>query len=70
MTEEDLQVISSAATLVVPVCGMAVDPPAGVSLQWEGRDYRFCDVACRDTFQEDPERWAEPLEHVDEPVSH
>jgi len=60
----------SAATQVDPVCRMAVDPPAGVSLQWEGRDYRFCDVACRDRFQDDPERWAEPLKHVDEPVSH
>jgi YHS domain-containing protein len=61
---------TSAATQVDPVCGMAVDPPAGVSLQWEGRDYRFCDVACRDTFQDDPARWAEPLKHVDEPVPH
>lgn len=49
---------------------MAVDPPAGVSLRWAGHMYRFCDVACRDTFQEEPERWVEPLSHVDEPVPH
>ena len=68
--KEDLQLFTSAATQVDPVCGMAVDPPAEVSLQWQGRDYRFCDIACRDTFQDDPERWAEPLKHVDEPVPH
>jgi Cu+-exporting ATPase len=62
--------MSSNSTLIDPVCGMAVDPPAGSSLRWEGREYRFCDVACRDTFQDEPERWAEPLSHVDEPVPH
>ena len=62
--------ISNPTTQIDPVCGMAVDPPAGVSLRWAGHMYRFCDVACRDTFQEEPERWVEPLSHVDEPVPH
>lgn len=65
-----LPMISSAATQIDPVCGMAVDPPAGVSLHWEGRDFRFCDVACRDIFQDEPERWVKPLSHVDESVPH
>lgn len=28
--------ISNPATQIDPVCGMAVDPPAGVSLRWAG----------------------------------
>jgi YHS domain-containing protein len=51
-----------------PVCGMAVEAPGGIALLHEGREYRFCDVACRDTFQDDPPRWAEPVRHVDEAV--
>ena len=53
-----------------PVCGMRVEPPAGVSLRWNGKTYRFCHRACRDTFQDEPTRWAEPMRHVDERVAH
>ena len=62
--------IETITTPIDPVCGMAVHPSAGISLRWRGRDYRFCESACRDTFRDDPDRWAEPLEHAEHPVSH
>ena len=62
--------ISSPTTYIDPVCGMTVSPAAAKSLRWKGRNYHFCEVACRETFREDPERWAEPMEYVDEAVSH
>lgn len=49
-----------------PVCGMAVTSPAAPSLSWRGREYRFCEEACRDTFLDDPGRWTEPMHHVDQ----
>lgn len=51
----------SPATDIDPVCGMAVNPAAASSLQWNGRDYHFCEVACRERFQEDPELWVAPM---------
>lgn len=62
--------ISSQTTYIDPVCGMAVNPAAAIRLRWNGRNYHFCEVACRETFQEDPERWAAPMEHVEKTVSH
>ena len=69
-TQGEVPMISSPATYIDPVCGMAVNPAAAKSLRWKGRNYHFCEVACRETFREDPDRWAEPMEHVDEAVSH
>jgi len=57
---------SGVATHIDPVCGMVVDPGAGLSLHWQGRNLRFCEVACRDTFRDDPARWDEPLSHTEE----
>lgn len=68
-TEEDPPMTSNTSTRIDPVCGMAVDPPAGVSLNWGGREYRFCEAACRETFLDQPERWVEPLRHADGPVT-
>ena len=62
--------ITNHAMQIDPVCGMAVEPVAGIPLLWEGREYRFCDVACRDTFRDDPARWGEPIRHADEPALH
>ncbi|MEO6060128.1 MAG: hypothetical protein ABIQ05_09195 [Candidatus Limnocylindria bacterium] len=62
--------ITHDSVLIDPVCGMAVEPPAGLPLLWEGREHRFCGIACRDTFQDEPARWVEPLRHVDEPAHH
>lgn len=50
------------------VCGMAVDPAMAIQINVEGASYYFCEVACADTFREDPQRWiqtAAPLhEHA------
>lgn len=56
----DRPVSGSPTTDIDPVCGMAVNPAAAASLQWNGRDYHFCAVACRETFQEDPGLWVAP----------
>ena len=61
---------SSPATDIDPVCGMVVNPAAAESLPWNGRTYHFCEVVCRETFQEDPARWVEPMEHSGEARSH
>ncbi len=68
-TEGEGQMISSPTTYIDPVCGMTVTPAAAKGLRWKGRNYYFCEVACSETFLEDPERWDEPMEHVDEAVS-
>jgi YHS domain-containing protein len=68
-SQGEVPMIISPTTCIDPVCGMAVSPAAAKSLRWKGRDYHFCEVACRETFREDPERWVEPMEHVDEGVS-
>lgn len=51
-----------------PVCGMAVDPATAIQVNVDGRSYYFCELACADTFKEDPPRWiqtAAPLhEHA------
>lgn len=62
--------MSGLAMYVDPVCGMTVDEAAGVGLHWGGRDYRFCEVACRDIFQDEPARWEEPLRHLGELTTH
>jgi YHS domain-containing protein len=62
--------ISVVTTYIDPVCGMTVDAADGVTLHWEGRDYRFCEVACRDIFQEDPARWVEPVGHLHHLAPH
>lgn len=69
-TQGEGPMISSPTTYIDPVCGMTVNPAAAKSLRWKGRNYYFCEVACSETFLEDPERWDEPMEHVDEAVSH
>jgi YHS domain-containing protein len=69
-SQGEVPMISSPATYIDPVCGMAVNPAAAMGLRWNGRNYHFCEVACRETFREDPERWVEPREQVDDAVSH
>ena len=69
-TQGDDPMISAPTTYVDPVCGMTVNPGAATSLRWNGRNYHFCEIACSETFLEDPERWADPMEHVHQTVSH
>lgn len=52
-----------------PVCGMAVTSSSAPSVSWRGREYRFCEDACRDTFLDDPGRWAEPVRHADHEIT-
>ena len=40
-----------------PVCGMSVDPATAIQIKLDGHSYYFCEVACADTFREDPQRW-------------
>jgi len=40
------------------VCGMAVDrrnPPARA--EYQGKEYLFCSVSCKDAFEKEPERY-------------
>jgi hypothetical protein len=44
-----------------PVCGMTVDPShAGHSSVHAGHTYYFCSRGCKETFDKDPARYAEP----------
>ncbi|MGD9724995.1 MAG: YHS domain-containing protein [Alphaproteobacteria bacterium] len=40
-----------------PVCGKAVDKPAGLSAIHAGAAYYFCSQKCRDEFAKTPERY-------------
>ena len=41
-----------------PVCGMEVDPQdAAAKVDYQGRTYYFCSAECKETFQEDPQRF-------------
>lgn len=44
-------------TLVDPVCGMAIDPATSIVVEHEGAAHHFCDIACAETFVDEPERW-------------
>ena len=46
-----------------PVCGMEVDPKdaPGVS-EYNGKKYYFCSIACKLTFDKDPERYIDLVE--------
>lgn len=47
-----------------PVCHMEVDennPPGGTS-EYKGKMYYFCNPSCKQTFDQDPERYAEKEE--------
>ena len=43
-----------------PVCGMKVDLAKALHLEREGRAYFFCSEHCRDRFEADPQRFANP----------
>lgn len=54
--------------VIDPVCGMTIDRDSAIRLIHDGNAYHFCDVACADTFRDEPERWAGGFEH--DPVGH
>ncbi len=41
-----------------PVCNMTIaESEAAASATYEGRTFHFCNLACRDDFEEDPEAY-------------
>ncbi len=49
--------MGSSTTVVDPVCGMQVDPASAVAVEHDDRTYYFCESACADTFNDEPDRW-------------
>ncbi len=47
-------------TKVDPVCGMLVEPVGAITKEHQGQTYYFCEQVCTETFQDEPERWAQP----------
>lgn len=55
--------------VVDPVCGMEIDRETAIVVEHAGRSHHFCDVACAETFMDEPERWLvgqgrDPFEHA------
>ena len=55
--------------VVDPVCGMEIERKAAIVVVHAGASYHFCDVACAETFRDEPERWLrgrdqDPFEHA------
>ncbi|MGA9522872.1 MAG: heavy metal translocating P-type ATPase [Myxococcaceae bacterium] len=50
------------ATAIDPVCGMTVDPAAakGGKIEYQGRDYFFCNPKCAAKFRANPEQYLAP----------
>lgn len=48
-----------------PVCGQEVEPhdQTTVTAVYQGERYYFCSEACKEAFEEDPERWIEAEEY-------
>ena len=49
--------------VIDPVCGMTIDRDGAIRIVHHGDAYHFCDIACADTFRDDPERWVAGFEH-------
>jgi Cu+-exporting ATPase len=48
----------SANAVVDPVCGMKVDATTTtLYVEHKGKKYYFCNIACRDSFVSDPEKY-------------
>ncbi len=49
-----------ALTATDPVCDMLVETSVALTQEFDGHAYYFCEPACRDTFNDEPDRWARP----------
>ncbi len=60
-----------AATAIDPVCGMTVDPATakGGKVEYQGRDYFFCNPKCAAKFRGNPEQYLAPKPAAVEPAS-
>jgi YHS domain-containing protein len=48
-----------------PVCGMELRPgQEEASVNYQGRGYHFCSVECRQIFEQDPQRYASPVQET------
>ncbi len=43
--------------VIDPVCGMAITRTTAIAIEYAGRTFQFCESACAEIFQEEPERW-------------
>jgi len=51
-----------------PVCGMQVDDKkAPATSMYEGERYVFCGQECKDTFDENPERYTQSRDREEQP---
>lgn len=44
---------------VDPVCGMKIDRSAEDTVHYQGKIFGFCSESCKESFQENPKKWAE-----------
>lgn len=42
---------------VDPICDMKVDQTAEDTIHYQGKIYGFCSESCKETFQENPQKW-------------
>jgi len=58
----EIQIESDEEIELDPVCGAMVDLDQArerdLALEFEGRDYAFCGLACRSRFSHEPTRYA------------
>ncbi len=45
--------------VIDPVCCMTITRTTAISIEYAGRTFHFCESACAEIFQEEPERWIE-----------
>src|SRR5690606_5545123 len=61
--------VTSAATMIDPVCGMKVDPhKTPHRAYYKGEPFYFCSAGCRAKFETNPEKYLSPEEAEAEPV--
>ena len=50
--------------VIDPVCSTTITRTTAISIDYAGRTFHFCESACAEIFQEEPDRW---IEHRLEP---
>ena len=48
---------------VDPICNMKVDESTEDTVHLEGKIYGFCCEGCKESFQEEPEKWLDKAEN-------
>lgn len=60
--------MNEAKLVTDPVCEMTVDTATAIQIDVGGVSYYFCELACADTFNDDPPRWIEATAPTLEPA--